>query len=156
MDLDKLTSQLKAFAQDRAEIIAIYLFGSQAKDRTRPDSDVDLAVLVRPEGQDLFDLELKLDSQISRLECEHQVEVLVLNRAPVTMQFEIVSTGRLLHSKDENFRTDWEVSMLNRYYDVRPLHKAYDRAYIQRFKESFTDAQRREYERTLATLARTD
>ena len=154
MDLEKLTAHLKSFAQGRTDIVAIYLFGSQAQGYARRDSDVDLAVLARPEGQDFFDLELKLNTQMNRLEREHEIEALVLNRAPTAWQFEVVSTGRLLVSKDENFRTDWEVGMLNRYYDVRPLHKAYDRAYLQRFKESFTDAQHREYERTLEALAR--
>ncbi len=155
MELERLAAQLKAFAHDRQEIVAIYLYGSQAQGRARPDSDVDLAILVRPRGQDLFDLELELDAKISRLPGVGETEVLVLNRAPVTMQFEVVSTGRLLHSHDEKFRTNWEVKMLGDYWDIRPFLQEYDRIFFKRLKEGFTDAQWREYYRARATLAGT-
>ncbi len=152
--MDYLAAKLKEFASDRTDIVAVYLYGSQVSGQARPDSDVDLALLMRPEGRDLFDLELRLDSEIATRLSGYEIEVLVLNRAPVSMQFEAVSTGRLLFSADEAFRTEWEVSMLSRYWDIRPFLQEYDRVFFKRLKEGFSDDQWREYYRARAAFAK--
>jgi predicted nucleotidyltransferase len=43
---DKLTKKLRAYFEDRAEVIAVYLFGSQAKNKTHGSSDVDIGILL--------------------------------------------------------------------------------------------------------------
>ncbi len=155
MNTEDIVARLKAFAQTHTDIVAIYLFGSQASGHARRDSDVDLAVLLRPGDRNLFDLELKLDVEISKQVSDRETEVIVLNRVPLPLQFEIISTGRLLHSNDEKLRTDWEVSMLGDYWDIRPFLREYDRATFKRLKERFTDDQWREYYRARASLAGT-
>ncbi|MBI5053801.1 MAG: nucleotidyltransferase domain-containing protein, partial [Chloroflexi bacterium] len=42
MDVEQLTQQLQEFSKTSQDIAAIYLFGSQAKNSARPDSDVDI------------------------------------------------------------------------------------------------------------------
>lgn len=66
MDVEHLTQQLQEFSDTRQDIAAIYLFGSQAKNSARPDSDVDIAILVLNENQDLFDLELRLNGDVGK------------------------------------------------------------------------------------------
>jgi predicted nucleotidyltransferase len=43
---DKLINKLKGYFKDKSEVIAVYLFGSQATDKTRRASDVDIGVLL--------------------------------------------------------------------------------------------------------------
>ena len=43
---DKLINRLKAYFKDKSEIVAVYLFGSQATNKTGPSSDVDIGILL--------------------------------------------------------------------------------------------------------------
>jgi len=47
MKLELLLKELVTWAQAQREIIALYLYGSQAQGRTSALSDVDVAVLAR-------------------------------------------------------------------------------------------------------------
>ncbi len=155
MNFEWLTEQISAFAQNRPEIVAVYLYGSQIKHQARPDSDVDLAVLMRSGETDYLRAELTLEAALSRQLSKVEVEALILNHAPLSMQFEVLSTGRVLHSNDERARTDWEVRSVSEYWDWQPFVREYNRVFFQRLTEGFTDAQQREYRRARAALAGT-
>lgn len=43
---DELIDKLRAYFEDRAEVIAVYLFGSQAKCKSDRSSDVDIGILL--------------------------------------------------------------------------------------------------------------
>jgi len=43
---DKLINKLKAYFEDKSEVVAVYLFGSQAMNKTRRSSDVDIGILL--------------------------------------------------------------------------------------------------------------
>lgn len=43
---DKLINKLKAYFEDKSEVIAVYLFGSQAMNKMRRSSDVDIGILL--------------------------------------------------------------------------------------------------------------
>ena len=153
MDDVSLKEQVRVFARERADIVAVYLYGSQAKGQARPDSDVDLAVLMCPGARDYLRLEMALEAALNRQLNNDNLEVMVLNHAPLLMRFEILSTGRLLHSNDEPARTDWEVETLSDYWDWEPFVREYNRAFFQRLTEGFSDAQQREYHRARAAFA---
>jgi len=153
MDVEQLTQQLQEFAKTRKDIAAIYLFGSQAKNTARPDSDVDIALLVSNEDQDLFYLELKLNGDVGKYVTHEPLEVFVANRLPIAFKFHILSQGKKLVSNDERFRVNWEVNVMGDYWDFKPFLDEYYRAFFKRMKEEFTDDQRREYERARAAFA---
>ena len=43
---DKLVNQIKAYFEDKSEVIAVYLFGSQATGKKDCSSDVDVGILL--------------------------------------------------------------------------------------------------------------
>ncbi len=153
MTTDEIIASLKAFAQSRVDIVAVYLFGSRARGDAVSHSDTDVAILFYPgtltNGHD----ELRFAGEIMDVLNTDAVDALVLNKLPVSFQFGITATGTLIHVNDEKARIEWEVNMLGHYYDIRPFHKIYDLAYLERLKERLTHDQRREYEHTLAALA---
>lgn len=118
-----LEKDLSLLFRDRGIVLA-YLFGSVARDRERPDSDLDLAVLlprdVPPAAYARIAMGLSWD--IVGLTHVDDVDVVVLNDAPPVLAREIVTTGRLLYgtaSEDLEFR----LLTLKRYMDTEPLRR---------------------------------
>lgn len=77
--------------------MGIYLFGSRAQDTARPDSDLDLAILVAgyADPQTLWVLSSRLANQVG---CE--VDLLDFRAASTVMQYQVLTTGRRLWGKD--------------------------------------------------------
>ena len=78
---------------------AIYLFGSQAEGRAAQRSDVDLALLARPDlpHPSLWRREDRWTSELSRLLAPHcTADVFVLNLAPLSVRFQVTTVGRTL------------------------------------------------------------
>jgi predicted nucleotidyltransferase len=73
------------------EVVAIYLFGSQARGESDHLSDVDLAVLLQRDlsKETMWHLESKLAVEVSDLLQTSNVDFYVLNLAPLSAQFEI-------------------------------------------------------------------
>ncbi len=78
-------------------VAGVWLFGSLATGRARADSDVDLAVLCTPPlGNDRFALMDRVASLIGR-----ELDVIDLATVAPAVAWEVVTTGRLLHERDE-------------------------------------------------------
>ena len=115
MDLENTLRAL--LARDPA-ILAAWLFGSRARGTDRPDSDVDVAVLLdpAPTGMEAFDLEARLSAAL-RL----PVQVVPVNRAPADLVHRVLRDGRLLVDRDASRRIRFEVRKRNEYFDMTPI-----------------------------------
>lgn len=145
MDIEALTSQLQTYTKSQPEIVAVYLYGSQAKDTARPDSDVDLAVLLRAGHPNPFKAELALQVELVELTGIDKLEVAVLNRVSLKLRAEVFISGRLLFCTDNDERIPFEVKTMSEYWDMKPLYDLHTRLYRERMKELMTDDQRRAY-----------
>ena len=130
MDAVAIERRLREFFRTRAAaegIAAAWLFGSVARGTARPDSDVDIGVLFREDPPRTlagyhFDLEADLQ-ELLRL----PVQLVVLNRAPIDLTFEVLRDGRLLVNQDPARRVDFEVRARNEYWDMEPYLRLYRR-----------------------------
>lgn len=88
------------------DLIALYRFGSQANGNTRPESDVDLAVLARHPIPALrrFELAQELAAQLHR-----DVDLVDLRTASTVMRMQVISTGECLDTSDESARREFEM-----------------------------------------------
>jgi predicted nucleotidyltransferase len=79
-------------------VLGVWLFGSLASGRARPESDIDLAVLAaRPvDGVQLFDLGLDLGVMAGR-----DVDLIDLRRVSTVMRKEVVTEGVLVWAGDQ-------------------------------------------------------
>jgi predicted nucleotidyltransferase len=87
-------------------LIVLYSFGSQSRGDTRPDSDVDLAVLASAPIQELrrFALAQELATQL-----HHDVDLVDLRQASTVMRMQVLSTGVCLTAPDETARQEFEM-----------------------------------------------
>ena len=94
------TNPIASYFSAKPEIVAAYLFGSQAAGTQRAFSDVDIALIADPEQVDtvvqnrhryLLDLSRKL---------RQDVHLVVLNRAGETLTAQVLKKGRCLVVND--------------------------------------------------------
>ena len=50
-----------------------------------------------------------------------EIDLRILNVMPLVLKFKVVSEGRLLFSKDEQKRVDFETEVYNRYFELKPF-----------------------------------
>jgi hypothetical protein len=154
--LDNLLQKLAIHFTGRKEVVAVYLFGSYARRKADHLSDLDIALLLRPDlpREAMWRLGLRLDVEVCDVLGTDDVDVIVLNTAPLEAQFEVIRTGILLHSNDEGIRTEYEVLMMSAYWDFKKVLDEYDAYALRRIREGMTDVERREYQATLDKIRR--
>jgi predicted nucleotidyltransferase len=132
-------------------VAAVYLFGSEARGDADHLSDVDLAVLLRRDLRkgEMWRLEDQLTVTASDLLETSDLDLFVINLAPLAAQFEIISAGRLLLSNDEAWRTDFEVTLMAEWWDFQEYEALFDRYLLERIKEGFGDAEQEQYSAAL-------
>ena len=106
-------------------VAAVYLFGSIARGDDTPSSDVDIAILYKeppprtPDGQP-YALEGALERALGR-----NVDLVVLNQAPVDLRSRVLRDGRLVLDADRSARIAYEVRTRNEAFDLEPIVTRY-------------------------------
>lgn len=128
--------ELESWGQ-RHRIVAVYLHGSAARGTMRPDSDVDLAVLLSSRSgwreEDALVEELRALLQ-PRFE-GRELDVKILNEAPPAFQFQVIKARHLLFERDPSARVSFERRLLNEYLDYRYYEDLLQEAMVARIKE---------------------
>ena len=105
------------------EIIAAYVFGSQATGEAGPRSDVDVAVLLDEHMKDNFDsLQFVVDLERA---LNGNVDLVVLNRAGEPIKHQVRRDGRIVFDRDPKRRKHWEIMSTKFYQDFLHLRDIY-------------------------------
>ena len=128
-------ARLVAFLATQPDVIAAYLFGSLAQGRARPQSDIDVAILLVPmDSEAAFDRRLRLMEYL-RPFADREVEVVILNIAPPLLQQQALRHGRLLYERNKSARADFEVQAGKVYADLKPMHDFFAQVLFKEIKE---------------------
>ena len=121
----------------RREIQAAYIFGSVATGRTRPNSDVDVAVLTapRPRPSDALKYRLTLMADLGSALGRPDVEVVLLIEAPPLLAHRILSRGMLVFERSRSARIRFQVDTANRYLDLIPMFETHIQYLKKRVRE---------------------
>ena len=123
-----ITEQLGAyFAQAGGDVVAAYLFGSEARGTAAAHSDVDVAILrgSRP-APTLLAQPYALADELGGL-LGRRVDVVVLDSAPPDLVHRVLRDGILVHERDRAARVRFEVAARNAYFDLKPFLDRYRR-----------------------------
>lgn len=100
--------------QNDPNIVFSYLFGGLLKERLNPLSDVDLSVYLRdPEKLDY----LQLISNISSVLGTEEIDLVILNQAPLSLAGRILQNRRVLNDRDPFLRHRYESLVLRKFFD---------------------------------------
>jgi len=104
-------------------VLFAYLYGSYAKKRPHPFSDLDIGIYIEPiDLKECLNLELSLALRFDE-QLHHQIqsEVRVLNHLPLTLKGRILGESRLIYTRDEEQRVAFETMVRCAYFDFLPV-----------------------------------
>lgn len=96
VDNNKILLLLKRFLEEEKEVIFAYLYGSYARGKTHPFSDVDIAVYLREND---FKTYMRLLAKLP--EIGKEIDLRVLNDASPLFKYKVIKEGKLLVNKDD-------------------------------------------------------
>lgn len=120
----------------KQHVLAVYLFGSAAKNLMRKNSDIDIAVLLDEKIENKiqrFDFILTAGMELEK-ETGRPFDVVDITEAPLALQHQILKTGQLLVENNRPARINFEVNSRRKYFDLLPLYEARDRNILQKFR----------------------
>jgi predicted nucleotidyltransferase len=95
---------------------AIYLFGTYGTEYERPESDVDIALLLPPLGSEktgslvMGDLHTALETLLNK-----EVDLINLRRASTVLRKEVIAADRRIYTGDEYAAEEFEMLTLSLY-----------------------------------------
>ena len=122
MKQSDLIEKLTAFFanETKAPFIKLaYLFGSRADSKEGPISDYDIAVLYsKPQPPKMRH---ELSHKLAIVLMTDQVDLMVLNSAPIELRYAIIATGTILYEVSLEARVEYEALTLSMYGDYLPI-----------------------------------
>jgi hypothetical protein len=114
-----------------------YLYGSVVTGQTTPFSDVDIALVASKPLQPLERLKLILhvQSQISDQAGIANLDVRIVNDAPLVFRGRVVRDGILVYVRNDQVRVDFETTTRLQYFDYLPIHKQLQSAFFTDIRE---------------------
>ncbi len=125
MDRAAVIEALRGYFAGRGGVAAAWLFGSVARDRHGPRSDVDVGVLFTEAppstlASPVFVVAADLEALLGA-----RVQVVAMNAAPCDLVHRVLSDGVLVAEGDRSARIRFEVRARNEYFDMEPVRRRY-------------------------------
>lgn len=111
--------KIQDYFASQKDVVAVYLYGSFAKDITHPRSDIDIGILF--EGKTDYRRLGQIYSDLSNLKLPAEPEVRDINSTQPPVFLLNVIQGQLLFTGDEQKKNEFEVAVLQQYYDTQRL-----------------------------------
>jgi len=88
--------------------------------------DIDVAIFI-DEGKkpSFLRYELQMESLLNKAVGRFRFDVRILNGAPLSFRYEVIKNGKLITTKDEESRVDFETSTWSNYFDFAPFRDSY-------------------------------
>ncbi|MFH0966940.1 MAG: nucleotidyltransferase domain-containing protein [Methanobacteriota archaeon] len=128
-----LIKEITSVLQNKPPIIGAYIFGSFLRSEIYHDIDIALYLNFDPEPYERFKFASKIGHDVEvQIHPRTHVDVRILNNAPITFAYEVLSTGLLLNCSNDEIITTFETDILVRYLDMQPWYETLDNLYREK------------------------
>lgn len=135
LKLDQQLKKLPVFLAGIPEVLTAFIFGSYGTSNQTALSDIDFAVLFNKK------LELKDEAgfllSLSQFLGTDRVELVNLNKAPLTLQFRAISQGKIVYERDYITTCDFLEKVADLYQDYVIDLNYYYKEYDEALKEAY-------------------
>lgn len=109
-----------------------YIFGSILKEDDFRDIDVAILVNKNLKPYEQLQLEAKLGKELERaIKHQKEVDVKILNFAPISFQYEVIRTGKPIFVKDKKIKVRYECQTLSAYLDYRDVLEFHNQKFLE-------------------------
>lgn len=139
MQNKEIADIVAAYCAERPEIVACYLFGSQATGKARTDSDVDLGFLLKGDipQSSYTDLSLEYFAQLSRM-LRHDIHPLIMNSAGEVVLEQIFRKGMVVYGGDSFDCAYFRMTQTAQIAEFAPLRQRMEDNFLERMKEKYS------------------
>lgn len=131
LDKERMVKEISRCLSGVEDLLLGYLYGSFLVRNDFNDIDIGLLVAGERTPYELFKYAMKIASDLERcITPRYEVDLRVLNTAPVEFQYEVVKTGQVVFARDENLRVAFEADVLAKYLDLKYLYDRMNRALL--------------------------
>jgi predicted nucleotidyltransferase len=125
---EQIKRTLRLFFKKEDNIRLAFLIGSFATGKSRPDSDVDVAVLFGriPDHMKILDLRERLSEGLKR-----DIDLVILNEAGPIIRMQALKTGIRLRAEKGAYE-DFFVRTVNEYEDLKQIRAPIEEAVLRR------------------------
>jgi predicted nucleotidyltransferase len=121
-----------AIIREEPHVPLAYLFGSRVEEQASPEADLDIALHTRGDfsWEDLY----RIRGRISMVLETDRLDLVWLDKADPILAFEVIRTGKPIHSTDPDLLNEFELMAKKRYYDYRiylSKHRGYQEHGLQ-------------------------
>ncbi len=105
--------------KEKPNLRLVYIFGSRVSGNVGPLSDYDFAILFSqdPEAGGVCALKHRIAGFLGT----DRIDLVVLNRAPVELKYNVVTTGKVLYEESRKALVEFEARTLSSYFDSLPV-----------------------------------
>lgn len=121
-DILKLVPKAKIYLRSRKDILFAYLFGSYARNKVGPLSDVDIAVYLTKDDLSIKKMDI-LGDLIDIFKTD-EIDLVILNTAPLTLRMKILQNKYLLADNEPFVRHAYESVTVRSYFDFYKFEKS--------------------------------
>lgn len=121
----------------RLGISIVYLFGSRVTGGGNKLSDIDIGAVLKdlPSSGDTRVLYNALYKIFSELYSNSKIDIVFLQKAPLSLQFSAIKGGKVLFEEDSILTADYEYRVVNQYLDFRPVLDFFDSVGMERYAQ---------------------
>lgn len=136
VDRERIIGQLRRCLTGREDLLLGYLYGSFLRHDGFHDIDIGLLVSGEREPYESYKYAMGIASDLERcITPRYEIDLRILNDAPIEFQYEVVRTGHLLVARDESTRVAFEAGVITQFLDLKYLYDRIDRALLARVGE---------------------
>ena len=130
MDTNELLTRVKRALLPLADVRAAFVFGSRATGRARPDSDIDIAVLLAkaPRSEERKNVSWSLLTALGSELRSDRVDLVLLNEAPPKLAFHVLKHGLLAFARDPVELHRFRVRTYSLHADYEPVERFFREA----------------------------
>lgn len=123
LEKEKIIETVKSILKSEKSVIFAYLHGSFLSTSFR---DVDLAIYIQnnPGKKEALKMELKLERELEE-EIKLPTDVRTLNYSPLSFRYKVIKDGKLILTRNDNVRSDFESLSIREYLDFNFYRKRY-------------------------------
>jgi hypothetical protein len=115
-NIEELLPEAIEYLRADKDILFAYLFGSLARKKAGPLSDVDIAVYCE-EGSFFPEKKLEILGNLVGILNTDEIDLVVLNRAPLAIRMKILENKRVIVDKEPLIRHRYESMTMRQYFD---------------------------------------